>query len=152
MKPQLTLILLCIFWTQNLSADIQDKDTKQIAHIIQSYGKAMSDSNIEGLMTLFAEDAIFIPSGHATAIGKKAVKAAYESELSIIDLDITVEIDEIFYHGDLAYARSRSLGQLTIRATGKKKSTQDYRAFFVLRKMNTEWKITRFLFNFASKD
>jgi len=152
MKLQQTLMLLCIFCTQNLSAGLQDENTKQIAHIIQSYGKAMNDSNIEGIMTLFSEDAIFIPSGHATAIGKKAVKAAYESELASIDLDITVEIDEIFYQGDLAYARSRSLGQLTIRATGKKKSTKDYRAFFILRKINTEWKITRFLFNFASKD
>ena len=148
---KISLLLLCIFWAQNLAAIQQDEDTQQITRVIQNYGKAMSDSNIEGVMALFAEDAVFIPSGHATATGKKAVKAAYESELSKIDLDVTVKIDEIFHHGDLAYARSRSLGQLTIIATGKKKSTKDYRAFFVMRKINAEWKITRFTFNFASK-
>ncbi len=148
---RISLLLFCAFWIQNLAASMQDEETKQIAQVIQSYGKAMHNSNIEGVMTLFAEDAIFIPSGHATAIGKKAIKVAYEAELSKIDLDVSVKIDEIFYHGNLAYARSRSLGQLTILATGKKKSTKDYRAFFILRKIDSEWKITRFKFNFANQ-
>ena len=148
---RIILLFLCTVWMQNLAAERPDQNTQQIAQIIQNYGKAMSHSNIGDVMALFADDAVFIPAGHATAVGKKAVKAAYEAELSKIDLDVTVEIDEIYYHGDLAYVRSRSLGQLTILATGKKKSTANYRAFFVLKKINSEWKISRFTFNFATK-
>lgn len=145
------LLLFCLFCIHNLAIAAQDKETNQIAQVVQNYGKAMNNSDVEGVLALFAEDAIFIPSGHATAMGKTAVRAAYQSELSTIDLDITVTIDEISYQGDLAYARSRSLGHLTIKATGEKKSTKDYRAFFILRKIDAKWKITRFTFNFASK-
>ncbi len=90
-----------------------------------------------------------MPAREPTAAGLTQIRAAYEHEFKTIDLDVNIVFDEVVQDGNLAFARTRSEGQLKILATGKTVSTESYRAFFVLKKINNEWKIARFLFNFT---
>jgi len=131
------------------SASAQQDVYAEIKTVIYAYGKAMNASNVEGVVNLFDENGVFMPSGLPTATGAQAIRAAYRHEFEVIDLDVHIVIDEVQNEGDLAYVRSRSLGQLTMLANGEKRSTENYRAFFVLKKRHNTWKISRFMFNFA---
>ncbi|NOY73982.1 MAG: SgcJ/EcaC family oxidoreductase [Gammaproteobacteria bacterium] len=131
-------------------ASTQRDISNEIKTVIYAYGKAMNESDVEAVVKLYAEDGIFIPSGLPTAVGRKEIREAYKHEFDTIDLDVNIAIDEVQHEGNMAYARSRSLGQLTVLANGEKKSTEHYRAFFVLKKIRNDWKISRFTFNFSN--
>jgi len=144
----LSIVLFTIF-TLSLQPAFANDETKEIEKLIHAYGKAMNASDVDAVMALFDKDGLFMPSGHPTASGWDAIKKAYEHEFKKIDLDVKIAIDEIYQDGKLAYVRSRSLGQLTLLATKEQKSTEKYRAFFVLTKSAGHWKIKRFMFNFS---
>jgi len=144
----LSAILFSIL-TLSLQPVFANDETKEIEMLIHAYGKAMNASDVDAVMKLFAKDGVFMPSKQPTASGRDAIKKAYAHEFEKIDLDVKIVIDEVYQDGKLAYVRSRSLGQLTLLATKEQKSTEKYRAFFVLTKINAHWKIKRFMFNFS---
>lgn len=152
MKKIIYLAGIVSFLFGSLAAASSQKDiSKEIETIIYAYGKAMNESDVEEVVRLYTKDGVFMPSGLPTAIGKSAIRDAYKHEFEVIDLDMNINIDEIDYNDNIAYVRSRSLGHLTLLANGEKKSTESYRAFFVLKKVQDEWKISRFMFNFSKK-
>ncbi|HHI92603.1 MAG TPA: SgcJ/EcaC family oxidoreductase [Gammaproteobacteria bacterium] len=124
-------------------------ETQHIKEVILAYGRAMNASDVDGVLSLYTKDAVFMPARKPTATGLTQIKAAYEHEFKIIDLDVNIVFDEVVQNGNMAFARTRSEGQLNILETGKVVSTESYRAFFVLEKNDNTWKITRFLFNFT---
>ena len=124
-------------------------DRQDISQLIDAYGQAMSTSDIGAVMRLYTINSIFMPAGLPTAVGWHAVKKAYEQEFQTIDLDVKDIVDEIVIGSNMAYARTRAVGHLIVLATNEKKNTENYRAFFTLKKQHGEWKISRFMFNFA---
>ena len=144
-QTMILLIAAMISFSQPATAN----DRMEIVRLIDAYGHAMSASDVDAVMALYTSDSVFMPSGLPTAMGWQAVKKAYEHEFQIIDLDVKAIVDEIVVSSDIAYARTRSAGHLTVLATKEKKSTESYRAFFIFRKEEGKWKIARFMFNFA---
>jgi len=122
----------------------------EIKEVIKAYGKAMNESNVNAVLSLYAKDGVFMPSELPTAIGNKQIKEAYEHEFNTIDLDVVVVFDEVIQEGDYAFVRTRSNGQIKILAKDLTLSTETYRAFFVLQKIKDRWKISRFMFNFTA--
>ncbi|NOX92216.1 MAG: DUF4440 domain-containing protein [Gammaproteobacteria bacterium] len=144
---------IAVSTTAHAQASVQTNthatEMQHIKEVILAYGKAMNASNVDDVLSLYAKDAVFMPAKEPTATGQAQIKAAYEHEFKTIDLDVNIVFDEVVQNGNLAFARTRSEGQLKILATGKVVSTESYRAFFVLKKIDNEWKIARFLFNFT---
>jgi len=133
----------------SVTAQAQSNDEQQIRDVIQAYGKAMNAADVDGIVALFAKDAVFMPAKEPTAVGLTQIRAAYEHEFKVIDLEVNVVFDEVVVEGNIAFARTRSNGILRIIAANKVISTEAYRAFFVLKKIGPQWKIARFLFNFT---
>lgn len=147
---QIRLFLIAALATLiGLSCPVSADDRQDISQLIDAYGQAMSTSDIDAVMRLYTSDSIFMPAGLPTAVGWKAVKKAYEQEFQTIDLDVKDVVDEIVVRSDMAYARTRAIGHLIVRETKERKTTDNYRAFFTLRKQHGEWKISRFMFNFT---
>jgi len=144
------LIYFLLISTVVFSQPVLSSEQQRIEKVIYAYGKAMNASDLDAVMALYAKDSVFMPSKQPTSVGWNAVKKAYKHEFEVIDLNVKIVIDEVFQENNLAYVRSRSLGHLTLLATQKKKTTERYRAFFVLKKIDNDWKIARFLFNFSN--
>jgi len=149
-------IALCIMILSTMAYAQSDAQTnnhatemQRIKEVILAYGKAINAASVDGVLSLYAKDAVFMPAKEPTATGQAQIRAAYEHEFKTIDLDVNIVFDEVVQNGNLAFVRTRSEGQLKVLATGKMVSTESYRAFFVLKKINNEWKIARFLFNFT---
>src|SRR2546427_724580 len=84
-----------------------------------------------------------------TASGRPAVRGAYEAVFANIRIAIHFTVDELTVQGDVAYARTHSVGTATVVATGASGPEQN-RELFVFARGSGGWKIARYMFNKAS--
>ncbi len=122
------------------------KERQAIEATLLRYEKALNDSDVKGVLELYASDGVFMPSGAPSAIGTKEIRAAYEHVFGAIKLDIKFTIDEIVQSGNYAFARTISRGQVTVLAEGVT-APEENRELFVLQKRAGAWKIARYMFN-----
>ena len=145
----LTLLSICLSnWaTASNGGQVMSSDERQaIEATLLQYEKALSDSDVKGVLELYASDGVFMPSGAPSAVGTEEIRAAYEHVFATIRLDIKFTIDEIVQSGDYAFARTISRGQVTVLAEGVT-APEENRELFVLQKRDGAWKIARYMFN-----
>jgi len=121
-------------------------EKQEIETLLFAYRDALNASDVSAVLSLYAEDGVFMPSGAPSSIGKEQIKGAYEFVFSNIELSIEFYIDEIVINGEYAYARTTSKGSTLILATGET-VPEENRELFVLQKEKGSWKIDRYMFN-----
>ncbi len=126
--------------------EMETSEKQEIQNMLFAYRDALNASDVSKVLSLYAEDGVFMPSGAPTSIGAEQVKGTYEFVFSNIKLSIEFTIDEIIVNGDYAFARTTSKGTTLIRATGET-VPEENRELFVLQKENGSWKIDRYMFN-----
>ncbi len=153
MKNILTLIAAlglamsgCLDQTQPDPTVNTEEERNAIEATLMNYGAALNASDVDGVLALYTEDGVFMPTEGPTAAGKEQIRAAYEQTFGIIKLDIAFTIDEIVQHGDFAFARTLSMGEVTVLAEDLT-LPEENRELFVLEKTGDEWKIARYMFN-----
>jgi uncharacterized protein (TIGR02246 family) len=126
-----------------------DKVTAAILQQLQRYERALNASDIDSVITLYAEDGVFMPQHSPPAVGRDAVRAAYRRVFDMIKLDIRFQIDEIRpLSGDWAYARTRSAGTVKLLASDQPPGPEANQELFLLhRETNGEWRIARYIFS-----
>ncbi len=124
----------------------QESDKTAIEKLLFSYRDALNTSDVNKVISLYSNDGVFMPSGAPSAVGLEQVKSSYEFVFSQIQLNIEFYIDEIVVNGDYAFARTTSKGSTLIHANGQT-IPEENRELFVLQKSNSQWKISRYMFN-----
>ena len=124
-------------------------DQEQIRNILDRYEAALNASDVDAVLALYAEDAVFMPTNAPTAAGATAVRAAYEHVFGMIKLDIAFSIDEIEVDDNVAFATTGSKGKVTILSENVT-APEENRELFVFQKIDGVWKIARYMFNKAS--
>ena len=149
----LALLSICLStWAAASNAQTEEdqvmitEERQAIEATLLQYEKALNDSDVKGVLELYAPDGVFMPSGAPTAIGTEEVKATYEHVFGAIKLDIKFTFDEIVQSGNYAFARTISRGQVTILADGVT-APEENRELFVLQRRDGTWKIARYMFN-----
>ncbi len=122
------------------------KDRQAIEATLLQYEKTLNESDVKGILELYARDGVFMPSGAPSAIGTEKIKSAYEYVFATIKLDIKFSIDEVVQSGDFAFARTVSRGTVSVLADDVT-APEENRELFVLQRLDGEWKITRYIFN-----
>ncbi len=122
------------------------EERQAIEATLLQYEKTLNESDVKGILELYAPDSVFMPSGAPSAIGTKEIRAAYEHVFGAIKLDIKFTIDEIVQSGNYAFARTISRGQVTILVDGVT-APEENRELFVLQKREGTWRIARYMFN-----
>ena len=113
---------------------------------LKQYEAALNASDVAGVLALYVEDGVFMPSEAPTAVGHDQVRAAYEHVFGMIQLKIAFSIDEVAPDGDFAFARTISRGEVTILSAGVT-VPEENRELFILKKVGDDWKIARYMFN-----
>ena len=126
----------------------QDFDRTKIEAVLSTYEKALNESSADTVMTLYANDGVFMPQHSLPNVGKNAVRAAYSQVFQAIKLNIKFTIDEILQVSpEWAIARTRSAGFVTINATGDKGPEANQELFVFQKQESGEWKIARYIFS-----
>lgn len=117
----------------------------KIETLIQQYQQALNANDIDTILGLYGREPVFMPQHAPAMVGRAAVRAAYRNVFDTIKLDVTFSIHEVEELGDVAWARTSSVGRTRVLAAGIEVS-EGNNELFVFRKEGGEWKIHRYLF------
>jgi uncharacterized protein (TIGR02246 family) len=119
----------------------------RIEAVVKSYEQALNASDVEGVAQLFTDDAVLLAPNAPSAVGIRAVRAAYTGIFQTIDLDLTFEIAEVnVVSPTWAFLRSTSNGVVTVLANGAQIPSSN-QELFVLHKSQGRWKLARYSFS-----
>jgi uncharacterized protein (TIGR02246 family) len=120
------------------------RDRAEIAQVLKSYEQVLNASDVQGVVKLYTDDAVFMVPGSPSAVGIQAVEQAYVATFQAIRLNLTFHIAELHVLSpEWAFLRSTSSGQVTILANGAVIPSAN-QELFLLRKAHGHWKLARY--------
>lgn len=89
-----------------------------------------------------------MPQHSPSAVGRDAVRKAYEAVFKAIKLSIAFDVAEIQIISDnWAFARTNSAGSVTVLADGAKLDEANQELFLLRKQADGSWKIARYAFS-----
>ncbi len=123
-------------------------ETAAISDVLMAYEEALNAGDVPSIMRLYAEDGVFMPQHSPSQVGADVVQAAYERVFTTINLSIEFDVVEIVLTApDWAFARTNSVGTVTVQANGAKLSEANQELFILHKQPDGAWKIARYAFS-----
>lgn len=94
-----------------------DRRAPEIKALLRTYERSLNTGDAALAASLYAEGGVFMPLLQPTATGAE-IEGSYRQIFDTIQLDVTFTTDELTVAGDLAYARTRSEGHVTVLEHG----------------------------------
>lgn len=118
-------------------------DEQAIRALIKRWIDATREGDVDAVLALMADDAVFLTPGAPPMQGKEAFDRSMRGALADNTFDAVSEIDEVVVCGDMAYSRTR----LSITVTsqhGKLPMRRSGHTLSILRKgVDGKWLLTR---------
>jgi uncharacterized protein (TIGR02246 family) len=123
-------------------------DETAIRSVMAAYEAALNASDTQAVMPLYAEDGVFMAPNNQSAIGRAAVRQAYDAVFKAITLKVKFTIAEVVVMApQWAFVRTNSAGTQKINATGAV-GAEGNQELFVFRKGDDgKWRIARYSFS-----
>jgi uncharacterized protein (TIGR02246 family) len=160
--PFLILMVACLFLACDDHDDQEDdaagavaseqvsteKARDAVTGIITKYRTSLAEKDIEGIMSIFSDDAVVMPDDNNTAEGDKQIRQVYSAIIGSANLDYDIQFDlqEVQVFGEAAIARSENSGTITNTETGEVSPVRS-RSFFAFTNSDDGWKVYRYMWN-----
>ena len=123
-------------------------DEAAIRSVMSSYEAALNASSTEAAMPLYTEDGVFMAPNNQSAIGKAAVRRAYDAVFKAITLKVRFTIAElVVMASQWAFVRTNSAGTQKINATGATSAEANQELFIFRKGDDGQWRIARYSFS-----
>jgi uncharacterized protein (TIGR02246 family) len=133
-----------------MSANTADHtgDEAAIRSVLSSYQEALNASSTEAVMPLYTDDGVFMPPNNQSAVGKPAVREAYDAVFRAITLKVKFTVAEVVQmSGEWAFVRTNSAGTNKINATGATGAEGNQELFIFKKGSDGKWRIARYSFS-----
>jgi uncharacterized protein (TIGR02246 family) len=131
-----------------MSASTPAKDEAAIRSVMSSYEEALNASSAAAVMPLYTEDGVFMPPNNHSAVGKAAVRQAYDAVFGAITLHVKFTIAEVVAMSpEWAFVRTNSAGTNKINATGAISPEGNQELFIFKKGGDGTWRIARYSFS-----
>jgi ketosteroid isomerase-like protein len=142
-----TVFLVSMFSLTAFAGDsgAGSNDRGQFEKLLNAYQERLATKNVDGILELYSSDPVFIPEYAPPAVGREAVRKAYEWVFATLKLNGHFIVHEAEVIGDTAWVRTNSTGRFTIIATGFEGDVANSE-FFLFKRENGAWKIHRYIF------
>ncbi len=94
-------------------------DKQQIRDLIDAWARASAAGDLEKILSLMDEDAVFLRAGHPPMRGREAFAAQFQQAIEQVRIEASSDIQEIYVAGDIAYCWN----QLSVTMTPLKGGT-----------------------------
>jgi len=119
-----------------------------VASALQGYERALNAADTNAVMPLYTEDGIFMAPYSASAIGREALRKAYDAVFSAIRLSVKFNVAEIVEMSrDWVFARTNSAGTTQDHATGKTSAEANQELFIFRKERDGVFRIARYSFS-----
>jgi ketosteroid isomerase-like protein len=121
----------------------------QIDRAITLYSQHLTSGNVDGILELYSADPVFMPEYAPPAVGRAAVRSAYEWVFATLKLNGRFTVHEVEVIGDRAWVRTSGMGRYTVVATGAEADIASSEVF-VFKREEGAWQIHRYIFTSAA--
>ena len=144
--------LLATLMVPTLIQAKDNPDERAIRQTLSSYESALNASDTTTILGLYTKDGVQMAPDAPPAVGRDAVKAAYEGTFKAVSLDLKFTVDEVKVLGkSSALVRSHSDGTLKINGIGQPGAPAAFKELFILNKQaDGEWKFSHYSFSAMS--
>ena len=123
-------------------------DEAAIRSVMSSYEAALNASSTEAAMPLYTQDGVFMAPNNQSAIGKAALRQAYDAVFKAITLKVKFAIAELVVMApEWAFVRTNSAGTQKINATGATSAEANQELFIFKKGDDGKWRIARYSFS-----
>jgi uncharacterized protein (TIGR02246 family) len=125
-----------------------ENEESAVRAVLTSYGDALNAGSTDAALALYAEDGVFMPPYSESAVGKDAVRGAYDAVFRELKFDVKFSIAElVIMAANWAYARTNSAGNTDHALTGKTTAEANQELFLFRKNDDGEWRIARYSFS-----
>lgn len=129
------------------SAAAQSADQKAAELVVTKYMTALRAADAESIINLYDEDAVFLPADAPTFVGKANIRESYIANFKVMNVpEAESVVEESSTHGNIAIVRLATKSTVLILAS-KDKISINARELFILKKVGSSYKISRYMFN-----
>jgi len=139
----LAVFLVSILSMPTLAADSGTKG--QFEQLLSTYSEGLASKDVNGILELYSSEPVFMPEYAPPAVGREAVRKAYEWVFATLKLDGHFIVHEAEIIGDTAWVRTNSTGRFTVIASGAEADVANSE-FFLFKRQDGAWKIHRYIF------
>jgi uncharacterized protein (TIGR02246 family) len=142
------IFLLCFTFSCQQGKEVAEEpvvdveaDIEAIKNVSEKWEVAYNDSDIDSLMSLYADNSVRIPANQPPVIGKEAIRNSLQQEF---DLSTNQEDDvvvEAQVSGDLAFTRGTWINIVTPKAGGESHTLNGNWITILKRQPDGPWKI-----------
>lgn len=149
-----TILASLVFATIAAPALVHAKtssDEQAIRQIVTRYETALNAADTATILDLYSRDGVQMAPDAPAAVGRDAVKAAYDGTFKAITLNLKFTVDDVKALGKTAaLVRSRSAGTLKVNGVEQPAGPAAFKELFVLNKQaDGQWKFTHYSFSTA---
>lgn len=123
-------------------------DEAAIRRVMADYNAALNAGKTAAVLPLYTDDGIFMPPYSQSAVGKDAVRVAYDKVFNELSFNVKFSIAELVQMAPIwAYVRTNSAGT-TRHASTEKTTAEANQELFIFRKGDDgKWRIARYSFS-----
>jgi uncharacterized protein (TIGR02246 family) len=119
-----------------------------VAEVLAAYNAALNSSDTDAVMPLYSDDGVFMPPYSPSAVGRAAVRKAYDNVFAAIRLTVKFNIAEIVEMSpEWVFARTNSVGTTVTHATGGTSAEGNQELFIFRRGGDGKFRIARYSFS-----
>ena len=132
-----------------MSANVSfSSDDVAIRTVMASYNDALNGGQTAAILPLYTEDGVFMPPYSQSAVGKEAVKRAYDAVFDELKFDVKFNVAELVVMAPTwAYVRTNSAGTTAHHSTGKTTAEANQELFIFKKEGDGKWRIARYSFS-----
>jgi uncharacterized protein (TIGR02246 family) len=121
-----------------------ESDEQEIRHLVATWMAATKSGDVETVLSLMADDVVFLLPGQPPMIGKSAFAAAAQAQSNQgpVQFDGTSEIKEIKVAGEWAFMWTK-LSVVVTPPGGAPSMTREGHTLSILKKQNGKWVLAR---------
>jgi len=122
-----------------------EADVAAIKALEQATMKAFNEGDLDSYISLFVDDAVWMPPGDITIIGKEEIRNWFNFDL--FSYQMAISVDEVQVSGDWAFIRDNWKGTGTQKESGETSEFDMKSIVIVERQADGSWKITHSIWN-----
>lgn len=124
------------------------RDEAGIRSTLAAYNDALNGGKTSAVLPLYTDDGVFMPPYSQSAVGKEAVRKAYDAVFNELKFHVKFHIAELVVMAPTwAYVRTNSAGTTDHHSTGKTTAEANQELFIFKRGDDGKWRIARYSFS-----
>jgi uncharacterized protein (TIGR02246 family) len=134
--------------TSSSSDSATGGEERAIRAVMASYNDALNNGSTDAALALYAEDGVFMPPYSQSAVGKAAVRKAYDKVFQELKFDVMFTIAELVVVAPgWAFVRTNSAGTTGHASTGRTTAEANQELFIFRKDGGGKWRIARYSFS-----